>query len=173
MLICPFDNHLTLAEERIYILSLTIIQELKLKAEIGRRIKRIRVERGLTQKELASKVGIDFTYIGKMERGEQLPSLKILIKIGEVLSVPLCLFFVDEGMAGILEVCLSVGECLMNSKKYGEIVRNMGTLSKDDIRLINEIIKVLNRHRDISYDISEERHLMAAEEEAKYGKRKT
>lgn len=144
-----------------------------MKAEIGRRIKRIRAERGLTQKDLASKVkgGIDYTYIGKIERGEQLPSLKVLMKISDALSVPLCLFFVTEDMAGILEICLSVGECLINSKKYGELVRSVGTLHEDDIRLINEIIKVLNRHRKTSYDVSEEPHLMAAEEEADYGKK--
>lgn len=142
-----------------------------MKAEIGRRIKRIRAERGLTQKDLASKVGIDFTYIGKMERGEQLPSLKVLIEISNALCFPLSLFFVDEDMAGILEICLSVGECLINSKKYGELVRSVGTLHEDDIRLINEIIKVLNRHRKTSYDVSEEPHLMAAEEETPYGKK--
>ena len=144
-----------------------------MKAEIGRRLKKIRVERGLTQKEIASKVGIDFTYIGKIERGEQLPSLKKLIKIGDALSVPLCLFFVDEDMARVLAVCFSVGECLINSKKYGELIRAMGMLHADDIRLINEIIKVLNEHRKISYDVSGEPHLKAAKKEANYGKGKT
>lgn len=142
-----------------------------MKAEIGRRIKKIRVERGLTQKELASKVGIDFTYIGKIERGEQLPSLTVLIRISNALSEPLLLFFVEEEMAGILDVCLSVGECLLKSKKYGELVRSLGMLHVDDIRLINEIIKVLNRQRMISYDVSEEPHLKAAEEETPYGKK--
>lgn len=144
-----------------------------MKTEIGGRLKRIRVERGLTQKELASQIGIDFTYIGKIERDEQLPSLKILIKIADALSVPLCLFFVDENMAGILRVCFSVGECLINSKKYGELIRSMGMLHADDIRLINEIIRVLNRHREISYNVSEEPYLKAAKEKANYGKSKT
>ena len=166
---------MTFSKERLYILSLTItiFQELKLKAEIGRRLKKIRVERGLTQKEIASKVGIDFTYIGKIERGEQLPSLKKLIKIGDALSVPLCLFFVDEDMARVIEVCFSVGECLINSKKYGELIRSMGMLHADDIRLINEIIMVLNRHRKMSYESLEEPHQKAAEEEANYRKGKT
>lgn len=150
---------------------LIIVKELNLKEEIGRRIKKIRVERGLTQKELASKVGIDFTYIGKMERGEQLPSLKVLMNISDALHVPLCIFFVDEDMAGILEICLSVGECLINSKKYGELIRSVGTLQEEDIRVINEIIKILKRQREISYEALDEPHLKAAEEEADYGKK--
>lgn len=146
-----------------------------MKEEIGRRLKKIRVEKGLTQKELASRVsgGIDYTYIGKIERGEQLPSLKVIIKISEALSVPLCLFFVDENIAKIMEICISVGECPINSKKYGELIRSMGMLHADDITLINEIIKVLNRHRKMPYKALAEQHLKAAEGEANYGKSKT
>ncbi|MBI5183021.1 MAG: helix-turn-helix transcriptional regulator, partial [Nitrospinae bacterium] len=47
---------------------------------IGGRLKRIRKERGLTQKKLVEviKGKIDYSYIGKIERGEQLPSIKVL-----------------------------------------------------------------------------------------------
>ena len=54
-----------------------------MKVEIGIRVKKLRLAKGLTQKEFAASVrgGLDYTYIGKIERGEQLPSLKILLKI--------------------------------------------------------------------------------------------
>ena len=66
------------------------VQETCLKVEIGKRLKRLRLQKGSTQKELAAKVrgGLDYTYIGKIERGEQLPSLKILIKISEAKRSP-------------------------------------------------------------------------------------
>jgi transcriptional regulator with XRE-family HTH domain len=52
----------------------------RLSSEIGSRLKKLLMEKGLTQKELASKVkgGLDYTYIGKIERGQQLPSLRAL-----------------------------------------------------------------------------------------------
>lgn len=69
-----------------------------LEQEIGRRLRRLRKMRGLTQKALAAKIegGIDYSYIGKIERGEQLPSLKVLRRIGEALGVPLRFFFQEE-----------------------------------------------------------------------------
>lgn len=167
---------MTLSEEKIYILVLTIFQELKLKAEIGRRIKKIRVERGLTQKEIASKVGIDFTYIGKIERGEQLPSLKILTKIGDALSIPVNYFFQDEAAATINEISSEL-KYFAKDEKGREFLRALTQLHKDDIPLMVEITKVLNKHRIDShkkpYETSNEMYLKAAEEEANYGKDKT
>lgn len=145
-----------------------------MKAEIGRRIKMIRVERGLTQKELASKVGIDFTYIGKIERGEQLPSLKILIKIGDALSIPVNYFFRDEAAATINEISSEI-KSLAKNEKGREFLRSLTQLHKDDIPLMVEIIKVLNKHRIDStkrpYETSYEIYLKAAEEEIPYGKK--
>ena len=37
---------------------------------LGAEIRRLREEKGWTLRELASKVGLDFGYIGKIERGE-------------------------------------------------------------------------------------------------------
>ena len=47
---------------------------------IGQKLRELRQRKGLTQKELARTVRgkVDYSYIGKIERGEQLPSLKVL-----------------------------------------------------------------------------------------------
>jgi len=73
-------------------------QIVSLQTEIGNRLKRLRMDKGLTQKGLAARVkgGVDYTYIGKIERGKQLPSLKVLLCISETLSVPVDYFFRDE-----------------------------------------------------------------------------
>src|SRR3990172_9251097 len=120
------------------------IQETYLKFEIGRRLKRLRLEKGLTQKELAAEVGLDYTYIGKIERGEQLPSLKILLKISEVLAVPVNHFFQDEALPVV-----SVAELkrLVNTDKGEELLKALKLLHEDDIPLLIEIIRVLGRHR--------------------------
>lgn len=117
-----------------------------MKVEIGRRVRNIRVERGLTQKELASKVGIDFTYIGKIERGEQLPSLKILLKIAEALSLPFGCFLEDKDTVAALEMANGWKE-LIKDERWFDLLKTLQLLHKDDIPLITEIVHVLVRHR--------------------------
>lgn len=149
-----------------------------MKAEIGRRLKGLRIGRGLTQKELASKVkgGIDYTYIGKIERGEQLPSLKILIEISCALSVPVSYFFHDERMAAMAEICSSEPiSSLLKSEAGRKLLKVLIKVDENDLPLIVEIINVLNRHRmdtkTTQYAISNETYLKAAEEQAAYRKK--
>lgn len=149
-----------------------------MKAEIGKRLKGLRVERGLTQKELASRVkgGIDYTYIGKIERGEQLPSLKILIEISDALSVPVSHFFHDERMAAMAEISSSGSiSFLLQTEPGRKLLKALTKVHTDDIPLVVEIINVLSRHRmdtrNMQYEISNETYLKAAEEQAAYGKK--
>lgn len=65
---------------------------------LGERLRSFRLRQGLTQRELARRVagGVDLSYIGRIERGEQLPSLKLLEKLGHALGVSLGEFFDRE-----------------------------------------------------------------------------
>jgi len=119
-----------------------------LKMILGRRLKRLRKEKGLTQKELASQVprGLDYTYIGKIERGEQLPSLKILIAIGEALNVPLGYFFREEE-ADAAEIFANELRTLFGEEQGLALIRALRLLHPDDTPLVTEIIKVLHRQR--------------------------
>jgi transcriptional regulator with XRE-family HTH domain len=62
---------------------------------MGLILRRLRLARGLTQKNLARRVagGVDTTYIGKIERGDQLPSLKVLLRLSKALGVTVSDFF--------------------------------------------------------------------------------
>lgn len=51
---------------------------------LGERIKKERLNRGLTQEVLAEKANISVSFLGQIERGERKLSLETLIKIGEV-----------------------------------------------------------------------------------------
>lgn len=44
---------------------------------------------GLSQEELAHRVGVDVRYLGGIEREQENPSLKILIALGHALGVSL------------------------------------------------------------------------------------
>jgi XRE family transcriptional regulator of biofilm formation len=57
---------------------------------IGERIKRLRLQRGISLTELAEKAGVAKSYISSIERNlQQNPSIQFLEKIAHVLRVPI------------------------------------------------------------------------------------
>ncbi len=56
---------------------------------LGRAIKQLRLELGLSQEALAFEAGIDRSYIGGIERGEHNLALINLIKIAQTLGITL------------------------------------------------------------------------------------
>jgi transcriptional regulator with XRE-family HTH domain len=56
---------------------------------LGRNVRQLRRQRGLTQEKLAFEAKIDLTYMGGIERGKRNPSLLVMARIADVLSVPL------------------------------------------------------------------------------------
>ncbi len=56
---------------------------------LGRRIKALRVRRELTQEALGERAGLNYKYLGAIERGERNPSVKQLEKIGLALGIEL------------------------------------------------------------------------------------
>jgi len=65
---------------------------------VGERLRTLRKRWGLTQKQFAQHIPgkIDYTYISKIERDKQYPSLKLLEKIGKAFSMPLSYFFQES-----------------------------------------------------------------------------
>src|SRR4051812_34140878 len=59
------------------------------RARLGRNVRRLRKQRGLTQEELAFEAEIDLTYVGGIERGQRNPSLMVMVRIAGALSVSL------------------------------------------------------------------------------------
>lgn len=62
--------------------------------KFGQILKELRVERGLSQEEFASNVGLHRTYISQLERGLKSPSLRTIKKICDELKVSI-VFFMD------------------------------------------------------------------------------
>lgn len=147
----------------------------ELKIQIGRRLRRIRRMRDLTQKELANKIvgKVDYTYIGKIERGEQLPSLKVLGKLSDALAVPLAFFFQEEVLSHLLPEELRK---LSGEAERTALLREVAKISRGDIPLLLEIIRVLNVHRRmiggkgeaIQYSVERNKPQWAAERVGRY-----
>jgi transcriptional regulator with XRE-family HTH domain len=59
------------------------------RALFGRNVRRVRQHRRLTQEQLAFEAEIDLTYMGGIERGKRNPSLLVMGRIADALSVSL------------------------------------------------------------------------------------
>lgn len=66
---------------------------------VGWNVRRLRVERGISQERLAFDAGVDRSYLGGMERGEENPTVDILERLASVLSCRLAEMF-DEPKEG-------------------------------------------------------------------------
>jgi len=59
----------------------------------GNRIKELRTQEGITQEDLAFKIGVDRSYMGFVERGERNPTLSKIAKIAKTLNISLSELF--------------------------------------------------------------------------------
>ncbi|MDQ1438153.1 MAG: hypothetical protein QOK43_1782 [Acidimicrobiaceae bacterium] len=55
--------------------------------ELGRRVRALRIERGLSQEKLAEKAHVHRTYVGSLERGERNVALINIVRLAEALAV--------------------------------------------------------------------------------------
>ncbi len=56
---------------------------------VGENVRRLRLDRGMTQERLAFASELDLTYIGGIERGRRNPSLLVMARIAEALDASL------------------------------------------------------------------------------------
>lgn len=66
-----------------------------LRAIFGRNVLRYRRQKRLTQEELAFEAKIDLTYLGGIERGKRNPSLLVMGRIANALSVSVSKLLID------------------------------------------------------------------------------
>lgn len=66
--------------------------------DLGARLRALRLERGLTLRELAMRLGKSESYLSKLENGKLNPSLASLKGIADALGKPLVHFFADQIM---------------------------------------------------------------------------
>lgn len=59
----------------------------ELQGTVGRNIRRLRRERGLSQEDLAAEIGVHRTYMGGVERGERNLTLRSLERLAGRLGV--------------------------------------------------------------------------------------
>jgi transcriptional regulator with XRE-family HTH domain len=69
------------------------------RALVAWNIKKIRVSLGVSQERLAFDSGVDRSYLGGLERGEQNPTLDVLDRLVATLGVPIGALFIEPDNA--------------------------------------------------------------------------
>lgn len=101
-----------------------------------KQIKKVRVIKGLTQAEIARRVGISQNFVGLIERGARTPGFKTLSKIASVLG-----FSVKEIVQKIENVPREKDEYVERINGY------LNSCTPSEKRLINGFIRVLIKER--------------------------
>lgn len=70
------------------------------KEALGQKIREARLKRGYTQQTLAQEAEIGIMYLGEIERGIKMPSMKIFIKLIEALDISADYVLRDELTSG-------------------------------------------------------------------------
>lgn len=65
----------------------------ELRNKFGRKLRKIRRDRDLTQEQLAEAIGVTLDFISRMERGQDAASFETLDKLAKVLGVPVSELF--------------------------------------------------------------------------------
>jgi transcriptional regulator with XRE-family HTH domain len=56
---------------------------------VGENMRKLRMDRGLSQEEVAHRVDITPSYLGQVERGQRNVSIDVMGRVAEALDVPL------------------------------------------------------------------------------------
>lgn len=98
---------------------------------LGKRIRYLRNLRGVTQQELGEDAGLNYKYLGAVERGEKNPATDNLAKIAAALDVDLHELFIFEHEVEDMKVL---------KKKIDEFLKAAG---KNEIRTIYRVIEAI------------------------------
>jgi len=63
---------------------------------VGRNVKRLRIAAGLSQAELAERMGVDRAYVSGLELGQRNPTIVTLWHVAKALGVKVRPFFEEE-----------------------------------------------------------------------------
>jgi transcriptional regulator with XRE-family HTH domain len=115
-------------------------------AHVGKRIRHRRWMVGMTQQQLAEKVGIKFQQVQKYETGMNRVSASRLWEIAEVLDVAVAFFF--EGLAGEAEAEAAPAADhrgdLLADKEASELVRSYYAIPEAQRKRLFSLARVLS-----------------------------
>jgi transcriptional regulator with XRE-family HTH domain len=110
---------------------------------VGKRVRHRRWMLGVTQQQLAERVGIKFQQIQKYETGMNRISASRLWDIAEALDVPISFFFEGLDAGGRLDSESMAGD-LMSDKEALELVRSYYAIPEAQRKRLFDLARVLS-----------------------------
>ncbi|MFO7151884.1 MAG: helix-turn-helix domain-containing protein [Bacillota bacterium] len=115
---------------------------------ISYKIKKIRLERGITQAELAKKAGVSTGLIGQIESGKVEPSIKTLEKISNALSVSPCYFISDDDdINSLLRPMNPELKKLLTDPKVRSFLEMVADCTQEEFMFIMKFVQLYKEHR--------------------------
>ena len=103
-------------------------------ASLGRRIRKARKEKNLTQEKLAEACNLSTAHIGHIERGTRALSIESLIIISQVLNVSTDYLLLDISNN--------------KDKKLSRIINSIDNENEDKVNMLYSVIKILAENID-------------------------
>ena len=100
-------------------------------------MRKARIRAGLTQKQLADKVGVVQNYIGMIERGVSIPSLPTIIAISEALDIKL------DSLLKNRKPQVQNNECIEYRK---QIAGKIETLNKQQLLCMLDTLDIIEKY---------------------------
>lgn len=114
-------------------------------AHVGQKIRQQRWLIGMTQQQLAERVGIKFQQIQKYETGANRVSASRLWGIAEVLGVPVSYFFDGlEGDSGQVGADSAIPPDVILNREALDLVRSLQSIPEEQRRHLVELARVLS-----------------------------
>lgn len=105
-----------------------------------KKLKFAREKLGMTQHELATKLGVSASSIGMYEQGRRLPDYDTLIRLCSILRIPICYFFSKNEIFNADVVLKHLTEYLDGKK---DVILNGKILENQKKRSIAYVIKLI------------------------------
>ncbi|MFP4467204.1 MAG: helix-turn-helix domain-containing protein [Candidatus Goldiibacteriota bacterium] len=106
---------------------------------VGAKIKMLRQTTGITQEQLSESVELSQNFISQLENGKKSPSIESLVKIANVLDVPVSVFF------EVIQDSASTAPPKNNllDKKMDLLLKN---LRRKEKLILIEILSIIKKH---------------------------
>lgn len=109
---------------------------------VGKNLRGLRTSKGYTLRHVAEHLGIDYSYLSKVEKG-QAASLDLLQKLADFYKVDISYFFTDvpEELQDIGVEWIEFSKEMNNKNITPDEIRDMTKLSPEQIKQIIALVK--------------------------------
>jgi transcriptional regulator with XRE-family HTH domain len=109
----------------------------------GERLRQLRCDQRLNQRTLAARVGIDFTYLSKIENGRMLPpSAETIVKLAQALQAE-----ADELLLLAHKVPQDLIPIITRSPQWPAFLRSIRDLTDDELRELSAYAQAIRERR--------------------------